>query len=909
MGREAELELIDAVLGTIGGGRASALAFVGRPGLGKSTLLDVAVARARDAGCSVMRSDAIATETDTDFAALGDLFGDRGDDIDALAPPQRHALRVALALDDGVAPRPQVLGAGVHALLVAAAARSPILIALDDAHRLDVTSAECLAFATRRLTDQPIGLLLTVDTTVPERWAWVGTRHLAPLSAEASDSLLRRVRPRLAPAARRAIIAGAGGDPRALLELPTTLDDEQRRGRAPLPDPLPVASGSNQHAKELLARFTKRTRTALLVAAAAHDRSVDTLRRAGATLGVDLADLERAEDAGILHITADRVDFTDPFARSAAYHDATPSEQRRAHAALAEATPINGDAHAYHRSRAIVGRDDEVGDLLVAAADRAEARGDLNGAAEAFEQAARFADDPQRQAAHYFAAGERFLTNAQPARALGALARASELADRSAPVRASIDRAHGLALRAMGRAAEAKALWLESAKPAEETRPSIAVGMLADAASTAMQLGDCAEAVELAERGVELMPDDTHGIPAYALAVLAAASAARGDTDRAVAALHRIDSTPQSSHRGQLLAQPLALQARLWLGDAPVVAAMAAAQVSSPADPPRAGTVMPITILADACFHLGRWDECAHLVSRALDAARDSGFMATRIPAARVAARLAAARGDHAALATLRRTLAGTRDSGIGFDPYPNSIDGFAALGEGRIADAVTLLQSVADTIDPKQHVVEPAILPWRSDLVEALVIAGQLDSAREHLGRLELAGSFSPNPFTQMMLARSAGLVGTTRHGIDDFERGLTITETMPFERARTLLAYGARLHRAHRRVDARARLREAIAIFSELRAAPWLARAEHELDAAGARRRTAGSDPAALTDRELEVARCVARGLTNREVAAELFLSSKTIEFHLKRIYDKLGVRSRAGLISRLATGFEIG
>lgn len=911
LGRAQELTEIDTLLADAAAGRGRALLIRGEPGIGKTALLDCALDRADTA--RVIGTTGVEAEAHLPFAALADIAGPLVDHLGALPGPQAGAISAALALTDQPPPAGDRLAAcaGLLGLLRAASEDEPVLVRVDDAHWLDPPSAECLGYAARRLDASRVAVLAAARTDTPVAALSgrpIGELRLHGLSPDEAGALVRAAAGEIAPSTMDALIDVAHGNPLALLELPGLLSDEQRRGLEPFA-PVPAPGGTLRAAFERrLAAVSPAARTAALVAAASADRAAAPIVAACRALGVDVDAIDEAEAAHLLAVAPEHVTLAHPLLRAVIFDTATGPERRRAHTALAAHTAP--DARAWHLAAAAVGPDAEAADALDAAAWRAVGRGAHMAAADAFDRAASLTEDRQARLGRRMTAAvesgfggeyeraavtlEGIALEADPALALAArhLQAVVALVGGITPV---LDNCDALEEDAQAVAADA---------------PELGAAMFADAAMVAVVGGDCRRALSAAESAARVLPPGAAPMTrAQVDAMLGMTLALRGQTgrareplDAAGALLGDIDAL--SPMAGSV---SFAMHGRICLGEA----SRLRAEVLALGDTVRragARGLIPhyLLVAADAALRLGHWVDAAREADEAIEVAELCGQRGPLAAALVVRTRLRAATGDEAgAQADAAIVLGIAQEAGYATSALGvRAAIGFLQLGLGRMPEAVAVLEDVAAEAE-RIGVEDPVTIPWMPDLVEAYCRVGRFDDAgaladaveqRAQSGGVALAGAFA---------ARCRGLVdedfdGWFTHALERHEEA-----DAPFERARTLLAWGARLHRARRRLEARDRLREALGAFDALGANLWADRARAELRAAGAVRRAAVGDPDELTAQETRIALAVARGATNREVAAELYLSPKTVEFHLGRVYRKLGVRSRTELAALVAEG----
>ena len=895
LGRDAERARLAELLAEAHAGASAALVIRGEPGIGKSALLDDAVAAA--GGMTVLRARGVESESELSFAGLADLLGPVTSELGSLPPPQRAALAGALALGPPVPGDRFTLYAATLSLLAAVAERAPVLVAVDDAPWLDAPSREALVFVARRLQEEGVVLLLAARTGEP-----IGDLPelvLGGLDAAASEALLGG---NVAPQVAARLFDATGGNPLALLELSGLLSDAQRTGAEPIEEPVPVGAGIERAFSHRLGALPEPTRRTLAVAAASESGAVDEL----AAAGLDLSALEPAEAAGLITVAEGRVTFRHSLLRSVAYRAVSAPEQRAAHRALAGA--LDGERRAWHLAAAAVAPDEEVASRLAEAAGAARARGGPAAAMRAAERAARLTPDPAARAGRLLEAAGDSARVGHPDRAQELLAEALELAA-DPRLRADVQHLHALIEARSGAAAAAAELLGAEAERIEPVDPVRAAMMTMAAVQPLFEAGDTGTGLEVARRGQALceragLPPMPAGLPlAMALLLCNERPTARPMLDGAVAWLDEADD-PWAL--GPVLVFGIG-QAFMWMEDherARRLIEGAIAQCRAWSAP----GLMPygLLCLAELEFRVGRWAESYAAGAEAVRLADETGQINDIGYSLAVLARVEAGLGrEH----ECRSHLAGALEivDLLGAEivrGYVGASEGLLELGLGRSEQAVTALEAVA-TFLAERPAGDPAVLPWPPDLIEAYVRLGRRDDAEAVLTTFEDAARHAGSPWATAAAARCRGLLAAE----DAFEAPLRAAldhREMPFETARTQLVLGERLRRAGRRVEARAELREALAAFERLGAQPWAERARSELRASGERVRR-GSPTAAeqLTPQELQVALEVARGSTNREAAAALFLSPKTIEFHLRNIYRKLGIRSRTELVRRVLSG----
>ena len=911
LGRERELVEIDRLLTDACAWDGRALLIVGEAGIGKTALLSAARERAGNA--RVIEAAGIEAEASLPYAVLGEIAGPLLEGRFELPGAQSEAIEAALALG----PAPDAPGdrfatcAALLTLLASAAERQPLLVIVDDAHWLDPASGECLGYAARRLAGSRVALLSASRQGARDLLAGsnaVQKLELSGLDHGDARKLLEESAPGAAPDALDSLLRTAAGNPLALLELPARLSDEQQRGHLPVEN-VSVGGALLDAFEGRLAALPPASRHGVVVASAAVDRELPPVIAACGDLGIGTAALEEAESAGIIRLTEARVLFSHPLFKAVAYEQAAPAERRRAHRALAEHS--DPDSRAWHLAAATIGPNTEAADLLEGAAERATARGAHGVAADALQRAAQLSMDGGVQSRRLYAAALAAATGGAYERCAALLEPVKEIADPL--VRARV--MHILALVTMtggiGTAMDGHSLLLEEAERILPLDPALAAAMHADAGLMAAVAGQIELILPAADKAIAALPENApamvscqvHSLLGMGRALAGQTAASREALDEAGRFLGErweLSTATQSAAFG-LQARVCTGQERLLLEEVTLMGKAAR----------ETGTVGLLSYLqsvaADTAYRVGDWDEAAQSSAEAIEIAEQHGQLGVLPFGLVVSGRLRAARGEtQRAREEIERGLALAESVGLGvLALWGHAALGFLALGIGRADATISELLWIGEA-QRRSGTADPSIVPWAPDLVEALDQAGRRDHAERATDRLDAQAEATGVALPRALAARCRGLVADSDFE-QPFERSLELhaEASAPFERARTLLAFGSRLHRARRRVDGRERLREALEIFDELGATPWAQRTTAELRAAGAIRRDPVADPDELSPQEVRVALAVAEGATNKQVAARLYLSPKTIDFHLGRVYRKLGIHSRTELATLVAKG----
>lgn len=909
-GRRREREQLERLVDGALTGDSGALVLVGEPGVGKTALLDHVAAHAESRDVTVLRAGGAPTDATLPFALLGELLPPLLGHLAALPDRQAEALAGALAIGPPVAPDRFAVCAATFGLLAAAAENGPVVVLVDDVQWADDSSADALRFTVRRLRSEGIALVLASRPGGPGDGGVDGRMHgrrvaelvVEGLDAVAAAALVEHHHPgSLAAPVVDELIAATGGNPLALVEVPLLLTAGQRAGREPLPRPLPVAEAIKRAFSQRVDSLPAATREALVVAAADDSGSVSTVTKALVELDLPLDALDAAEVAGLVHLDGGCLELDHPLVRSAIYHAADPPTRRRAHLALAIANDADDqpDRSAWHRASAVVGPDESTARALERAAGHATERGARDAAASALARAAALSESAAERDRRLVAAAEASFAAGRPERARTLLA--PVLTRGTGPVRTTAARLKAR-IEAWGGMPSVAADLLEvEAAAVAPTDPVAAADMMAEAAVARVHAGKVAVAHRLAQRAADLVADvpaERAGI-APTVARFVALMAGEGDlVDPLGPAADQLEDDPAGEGL-RLVVFPL-----IWLEQHERARRLATATVTEARD---AGAIalLPFGLVAlgQLDTRTGRWAAARARLEEATRLAEEVGQPNSHAFALTSRARLEAVQGradDCRAHVALARERAATAGLGAVFDEAAAAL-GLLELGLGNLPAAIDQLERVAaSTIT--QGLAEPAVVPWAPDLIEALARTGDVARAREVLDELAaIAGRLGGRAWPLGVVARGEALLADDDEAAEaHFATSLDHLRALgdPFEVARTLLCLGEHRRRRGRRQDARQPLRQAFAAFDKLGAAPWADRARAELQATGerARRQPRLSDD--LTPQELQVALAVAGGQTNREAAAALFLSVKTIETHLTSVYRKLGLRSRTEL-----------
>ena len=902
--RRSECDALDRLIGTVRTGQSQALVVRGDPGVGKTMLLDYLAGQAAGSGCRVARVMGVQPEMELAFAGLHQLCAPMLSRAERLPGPQLEALRVAFGLSTGPRPDRFLVGLAVLSLLSEGAGERPLVCLIDDEQWLDRASAQALGFAARRLAADPVGLVFAAREPSADL-AGLPELVVAGLSEDQARALLASaLAGPLDARVRDLIVAETQGNPLALLELPRGLTSAELAGGFGLPGAVSLPGRIEDSFARQLEALPDQTRRLLLLAAADPSGDRSLVWRAAGRLGIPVQAAAPAVETGLADFGA-RVRFRHPLARSAAYRLASFTEIQEAHRALAEVTdPVaDPDRRAWHRAQAAPGPDEDVAVELENSAGRAQARGGLAAAAAFLERAALLTSDPARYA-------ERALAAAQAKLQAGAFGEALELlvAAEAGPLdafqRARVDLLRGQIAFASGLGRDAPPLLLQAARRLEPLNLDLARETCLSAWMAAVFAGRMAGPVDLLEvsRAARALPPPTDPprpvdlvLDGLALAATDGPAAAAPTLRQAVRVFAGPDITAEEGLRWGWFAQAAA--SALW--DFEAWRAMLGRQVRLARD---AGALDQLPIMLGALGVSAVWSgdfaAAASLITES-----DAVCKATGSRVAPYAAMyLAALRGHQAeAIPLIEAAIAEAAAEGQGVAAtFAHWVTAILHNGLGRYADA---LAAAGQATQDAHLYTSMRALP---ELIEAAARSGNTGVAAEALERLAETTQAGGTDFGVGLEARSRALVsrgqaaeGCYREAIDRLGR----TQLRP-DLARAHLLYGEWLRRENRRADARAQLRTAHEMLDAMGMAAFSERAGHELRATGGIvRKHAVQVPSTLTAQEVHIARLARDGRTNPEIGTQLFLSARTVEWHLRNVFTKLGIGSRRELNAALA------
>jgi DNA-binding CsgD family transcriptional regulator len=901
LGRTSEREQLDAMLAQARAGQSAVLVIRGEAGIGKTALLRYAARQA--SGLRTTEVEGVQAEMELLFAGIHQLCAPILDRLELLAAPQQNALRVALGVAPGDTPDRFLVAVAALNLLAASAEQRPLLCLIDDAQWLDAVSLQALGFVSRRLLAEPVAMIFSLREPTTTR-ALDGLPHLSLEGLDEPDAraLLSRAAPgRLDDRVRERIIAESGGNPLALVQLSQRMSASERAGGFAPPAAEDLPSRLEEQYLQRIAGLPEATQRLILLAAAEPLGDAALLWRAAEHLSTAPGALAPATEAGLLDID-DRVRFHHPLVRSAVYRAASPDDRRRVHDALAEVSDpeLAADRRAWHRALAAAGPDEAVAADLERAAGRAQSRGGVAAAAALLERASALTPDPALQAGRALAAADAsFQAGEFDATQRLLVAAESGPLDGVQCAQAALLRGHAAVVSRYGN--EATSLLLEAAKRLEPFDLSLARRAYLtawSAAVTAHHLGGAGVLLEVshAVRALPPLTPDPHPldlvIEGFALLITDGHAVAVPVLQRAAKEVLQLPGEDVLRWGWQVGG----VRSATWDDDAIAVYERQAQIVRD------AGALaeLPIHLQAlalERAWH-GDLSGVRRLIGEAESIAASTGNQVPPFALLRV---LALEGRESEARSLIAAVIQEGTAHGQGIAVM---VAYWAAAvlynGLGRYEEAA----AAASEVDAN------GILPWltmwaRFELVEAAARVGDIEVARAALHKLAATTQPAGSGFALGIEARSRALLAdrddaeaSYREAIEQLDRaGIRI------ELARAQLVFGEWLRREGRVREARERLRAAEEMFAEIGMEAFAERARGELVAAGAKLRKRPLEMREdLTPQEEQIGRLARDGLTNAQIGAQLFLSPRTVEWHLHKVFRKLGIDSRSGLDAAL-------
>ncbi len=891
------------------------LVVTGEAGMGKTVLLADAADRARSVGLRVLSVTGRESESRLAFAGLHQLLRPVLSGAADLPARQAQALKGALGLAaDPVAPDPLLTGVAVLTLLSDLSERCPVLVVADDAHWLDRSSLEALAFVGSRLDAERVVLLVGARGQAPPSGFDRGFSelHLDPLSAADAGLLLDGLPRPPRGRARQQVLAQAAGNPMALIELAKVIADDPAASRRWAAEPLPLTDRLSAVITSRFAALPEQAQAALLLAAVADGPDLRVAASHGA--GPDARALTPAEQLGLVKVDRTGLQFSHPLVRSAIYHSAPFARRAEAHRELAEALRDQPDRRAWHLAAAALQPDEHVASLLEATAGQAQYRGGAAAAALAMERAAELSPDRADQARRLVAAASAAVPTGQGDWVQELATRALSItADPEVRLTARHDAAWVLAWS--GRRTDALSALISVAEEASRDQPTIAWDALGSAATVAFQSGMPASrravsrALGLLERQAPPPPGRAPGIDVNVLRLWISASADPiGSRNQLVPHLRTITGSP--------IEEPSLwrIGSVAWLLDESELAITLLQDAMQRLRAPgvRGTSGGSLTVLGWAYIDTGRWDEALDVAAEAAGMAEANHMEIIAASADVITATVLAMRADSgAAREHVAKALATVDPAECGLvAARARRALGVAALADGSYLQAFTQLRGLFSEDGTPLH--NYASYLGVADFAAAAAHADRriegCDVIERALSRLDGTASARLG----QLIARARGILAGPDGAEAHFDKALAdpAGDQWPFERAQLRLDYAEWLRRRRRINDAKSVLREALGTFRRLGARSWAQRTESELRACGVSVTGASGEPNALgelTPQQRQIVRLASDGLTDREIGDRLFLSPRTVSSHLYRSYPKLGVASRHQLrdvIARAST-----
>jgi DNA-binding CsgD family transcriptional regulator len=897
LGRRAEQAALERLLDGVRSGHGGVLVVRGEPGVGKSSLLEYLAAGA--SGCEVLRATGVQADTELAFAGLQQLFASLPDPLEHLLDPQREALAVAFGLRSGPAPDRYLVGLAVLGLLAEVAESRPLVCLVDDAQWLDRASAQTLAFVARRLLGESVALVVSVREPCDDpTFAGLPELQLGGLGDEDARRLLGSViRGRVDDRVLDRIVAEARGNPLALLELPHGLSARELAGGFAVSPSVPLTARLERSFLQRVCDLPAATQQFLLLASAEPVGDPTLLLRAAEQLGLGVEAAAPAEAAGLIELRA-QVRFRHPVVRSTVYSAATLADRQTVHRALAEATDprVDPDRRVWHRAQAAVASDEDLASELERSAHRAQARGGMAAAAAFLERAALLTPDAGLRARRALAAAwANFVAGApEAAAALLDMASPGLLDEHDAAI---VEQLRGCIALHVSRSEEAAGRLLNAARRLESIDLGLARETHLEALYAATVAGRCGRGIAEVVAAAQAAPAPPGPPRAADLLLDGLALRFSGDyrasapiLQSALAAFRSEDVDVARDIRWHRL--PIRTAADLFDDDSWDL--LACRQVESARDAGALG-VLPVALIQLAMLRVleGELDAAAALVEETdslIDATRSRRIGLTKLT-------LAAYRGDEAEATSLMADLEGegiARNEGVvlTFIEHARAVLG---NGLGRYAAAASAAQQASERD-------ELSTSSWALvELVEAATRSGKPKLAADAFERLSERTQAAGTEWGLGVEARCRALLSNGSVAEELYREAVNrLTRCrVALELARAHLLFGEWLRRERRRVDAREQLRRAQEMFTAMGAMAFADRAARELLATGetARKRNVET-PDDLTPHEARIAGMARDGASNQEIADRLFVSRKTIEYHLHKVFLKLGISTREHL-----------
>jgi hypothetical protein len=873
--RVSEREALDRLLAGVRAGQSGVLVLRGEAGVGKTALLDYVPTAA--GGCRIASASGVESEMELPFAGLHALCAPLLDRVEKLPGPQRDALSTAFGLSDGPPPQRFLVGLAVLSLFADAAEEQPLVCIVDDTQWLDHVSAQTLAFVSRRLLAERVGLVFAVRESGTEP-VLEGLPELVieGLAAEDARTLLDSTIPgTLDDGVKARILDETRGNPLALIELPRGLTPAELAGGFGLPDARPLSNRIEHSFQERVETLSAESQLLLLTAAVEPVGDVRLLWRAAAQLGIDETAGAPAEGAGLIELDV-RVRFPHPLVRSAVYRSASPSARRDVHRALADATDpvLEPDRRAWHRAHATAVPDEDVAAEMVRSAGRAQARGGLAAAAAFLQRAAELTPDPGMRVERALEAARAKLDVADAAAASDLLA-AAQLGSLDELQRARLARLRGQIAFASRRGPDAPPLLLEAAQQLALLDAALARETYLEALESRMfagRMGIGPSEHDIADAARGSLRTDAHRPADLLLAGLVArfTEGYAASVDPLTRALRSFDGSDGGTEELRWLWLACRLAQDLWDDELWHMLATRGVRVARETG---ALSLLPNALnhLAALEVHAGAFDSAAVLIHEVDAITRATGLA----PLKYSAFKLAVARGDDAqteALAAVSLPDAEARGEGSALG-LVWTLTALLENAQGQYGKALAEARRACEHVDLFSY---GFALP---ELVEAGTRVGQRDEAAAALGRLSERTQASGTEWALGVEARCRGLLTDDETCYEESIERLARSRAA-LDLARSRLLYGEWLRRQNRRVDAREQLRTAHEMFVGFGADGFAERARRELHATGetVRKRTLDTRDT-LTPQEVQVARLARDGHTNPEIGAQLFISPRTV------------------------------